>query len=125
MHGWNHHPLRTTHNKSPHQLFTTGMLILQHSSLIALDFFDHVDSTYGTDEEGPIPSEDDDSVVQIPECSFVLSDNDFTLLQQTVDPLSPSEEYGIDLYEQTIQFLDRFNIYFHLQILYFLIFAYV
>lgn len=83
------------------------MLILRHSQLIALDFFDHVDSTYGIDEDGPVPSEDDNSVVQIPECSYVLRDSDFTLLQQTIDPLSYSEEYGIDLYEQTLHFLDR------------------
>ena len=107
MHGWNHHPIRTAHNKSPHQLFTAGMLILRHSQLIALDFFDHVDSTYGIDEDGPVPTEDDNSVVQIPECSYILSDSDFTLLQQTIDPLSSSEEYGIDLYEQTLHFLDH------------------
>ena len=51
---------------------TTNHIILQHSQLIALDFFfDHVDSTYGIDEDGPVPTED---VVQIPECSYVLSD---------------------------------------------------
>jgi hypothetical protein len=98
MHGWNHHPTRTASNKSPHQLFTAGMLILRHSQLVALDYFDHVDFTYGIHEDGPVPTEDDNSVVQIPEC-YVLSDADFTLLQQTIDPLSPSEEYGIDVYE--------------------------
>ena len=82
------------------------MLIIRHSQLIALDFFNHVDSTYGVDEDRPVPTEDDNSVVQIPECSYILSDTDFTLLQQTIDPLSPSEEYGIDLYEQTLYFLD-------------------
>lgn len=38
-HGWNHHPIHTAHNKSPHQLFTAGMLLLRHSGLIAIDFF--------------------------------------------------------------------------------------
>lgn len=107
MHGWNHHRIRTAHNKSPHQLFTAGMLILRHSQLIALDFFDHADSTYGIDEEGPVPSEDDNSVIQIPECSYTISDAAFASLQQTINPFSPSEEYGIDLYEQTLQFLNQ------------------
>ena len=71
-------------------------------------FFDHItDSTYGIDEDGPVPTDDDESVVQIPDCSYTLNDSDFTLLQQTIDPLSSSEEYGIDLYEQTLQFLDH------------------
>ena len=30
--GWNHHSIRTAHHKSPHQLFTTGALLLQHDS---------------------------------------------------------------------------------------------
>ena len=47
------------------------------------------------------------SLVQIPECSCTLSDADFTVLQHTIDPLSPSNEYDIDLYEQTLQFLDH------------------
>ena len=38
IHGWNQHLIRAAHNKSPHQLFTAGMLILRHSRLIALDF---------------------------------------------------------------------------------------
>ena len=85
MHGWNHHPIKTAHNKSPRQLFTAGMLILRHSQLIAIDFFDPVDSAYGIDEDGPLPTEDDNCVVQMPECSYVLSDSDFTLLQQTIN----------------------------------------
>lgn len=47
--GWNHHPIRTAHNKSPHQLFTAGALLLQHSGLTALDFFETVDDSYGID----------------------------------------------------------------------------
>ena len=43
MRGWNRHSIWTAHNKSPHQLFTAGMLLLRHSWLIALDFFDNVD----------------------------------------------------------------------------------
>ena len=59
MHGWNHH---SAHNKSPHQLFTARMLLLRHSRLIGLDFFDNVDSTYyGIDEDGPVPTGNDES----------------------------------------------------------------
>ena len=34
----NHHPIRTAHSKSPHQLFTAGAILLQHSNLVAMDF---------------------------------------------------------------------------------------
>ena len=72
--GWNHHPIRTAHNKSPHQLFTEGALLLQHSGLTALDFFRIVDDTYGIDVDGPIPSNEGDVVV--PEVSFHLNRED-------------------------------------------------
>ena len=38
--GWNYHPIRTAHHKSPQQLFTAGALLLQHSGLAALDFLE-------------------------------------------------------------------------------------
>lgn len=66
MDGWNHHPIRTAQNKSPYQLFIAGMLLLQNSGLTALDFFDRVNSSYGVDEDGPIPSEENNTIV-IPE----------------------------------------------------------
>jgi len=37
--GWNHHPIRTAHNRSPYQLFTSAALHLQQSGLAAVDFF--------------------------------------------------------------------------------------
>lgn len=86
------------HNKSPHMLFSSGMLILQHSRLCALDFFDHVDSEYGVDEDAPVPS-DDSTSIEIPN---QVTDANFILLQHTVDPLGPSDDYGVDIYEQTL-----------------------
>ena len=81
-------------------LFSGGMLILQHSRLAALDFFDHVDSHYGIDEEASVPS--DDTTIEIP---VEVTDANYTLLQNTVDPLGPSNEYGVDLYEQTLNLI--------------------
>ena len=42
-------------NKSPHMLFSAGMLLLRHSGLTVLNFFAHADENYGTNE-GPVPS---------------------------------------------------------------------
>ena len=98
--GWNHHRIRTAHNKSPHMLYTSGMLLLQHSKLTALDFFDDVDYDYGIDEDAPVPSNDISSI------SYQRGDADYRLLQQTVDPLAPSDDYGVDLYDQTLNFVD-------------------
>ena len=37
-----------------------------------MDFFNHVDSTYGIDDDGPVPAHDDNLAVVIPECSYTL-----------------------------------------------------
>ena len=103
-HGWNHHPIRTSHHKSPHQLFTAGALLLRHAGLPALDFFETADETYGIDVDGPIPTPD--GSVVIPEIEFQVSQRDLVRLQRTIDPLGPSDEYGVDIYCQLITFLN-------------------
>lgn len=67
-------------------------------------FFYSVDSSYGIDEQGLV-TQDDDEGVEVPDCGFALSDEHFLELQQTVNPLQSSDNYGIELYEQTIGFI--------------------
>ena len=100
---WNNHSIRTAYNKSPSQLFTAGLLLLQHSQLTALDFFDSVDDTYGIDEDGPESSNTDGTVV-VPQVNFQISQTDLRQLVVTVDPLAESPNHGIDLYEQALHF---------------------
>lgn len=41
----------------------------------------------------------------MPDCGFTLSEEHFLELQHTVDPLQKNDNYGIDLYEQTVGFI--------------------
>ena len=107
MNSWNHHPIRTVHNKSPQQLFSSGLLLLRNSGLTALDLFETVDSSYGIDNDSPIPSQHDASTIDIPEITYQMSDADMASLKLTIDPLQQSSEYGIDIYENTLQYLNR------------------
>ena len=62
---WNNRPMRTACHKSPLQLFTAGILLLQNSELEAMDFFfQAMDEAYGIDMDGPIPTSEEG--VQIP-----------------------------------------------------------
>jgi len=111
VNGWNNHPMRTCNHKSPINLFTAGMLLLQNSQLHALDFFDHIDDLYGVDPDGPVSTEDTDSGgIEIPQSPLRFSDRDIQLLKQTIDPCTPSDNYGIDIYEQTLHFIMNLNI---------------
>ena len=94
--------LQTEHNVTPSQLFAAGALRLRRSRQVALDFLDRIDDTYGTDEQGYPCSE---IKVAIPETSLDLTDEEQAPLHQTIDPLSSSDNYGIELYEQTLHFV--------------------
>ena len=93
--GWNSHSLRTAHNHSPQQLFVSGTLRLHRRGLVAIDFLDHVDESYGVAEKG---LSTDDNPIQIPINTFYLQEDHFQEIQRTIDPLSESTNYGIDLY---------------------------
>ena len=105
--GWNNHPIRTAGYKSPQQLFTAGCLLLQNSQIPALDFFHSVDGDYGIDPEGPLPPSE--GGVFVPQSSLRFSDEDIHFLRQNIDPCGPSDNYGIDLYEHTVQFISSFT----------------
>ena len=105
--GWNNHRIRTEHNLSPHQLFTAGLLRLQRSDMAAVDFFEAVHNEYGIEEDGLPGDIEDQAGVAVPEGRFALTEEQLDNLQQLVDPLKESSNYGIDLYEQTLYFINN------------------
>ena len=104
-HSWNHHRMRTAHHKSPFQLFTAGCMLLQQSQLTAFDFFSDVTDLYGIDPDGPEPIDNDGTVV-VPSLNYQLEPEDYQQLTVTINPLSPSSNFGIDLYEEVVEFID-------------------
>lgn len=103
--GWNHHSIRTEHNQSPYQLFVSGALMLQQSGLAALDFFEDVDENYGIEEAG-FPSNDSNETVNISPVDFELSEVHYRHLTATVNPLANSDNFGIDIFLQAMQYID-------------------
>ena len=72
-----------------------------------MDFDDPVDENYGVDPDSYI-TENEDNVV-VPENRIRFSDADVAALRQSIDPLGVSENYGIDLYEQTLLHISSLN----------------
>ena len=101
---WNHHSLRTAHHSSPLQLYTSGALRLQQANLPALDFFDSVDATYGVSEDELVPVAEEG--VHLPETRLNITPESLAVLQLHVNPLAESENFGIELYEATVTFLE-------------------
>ena len=101
---WNTHGLRTEHGKSPNQLFTEGALQLRNSGLIALDFFDSAHDMYGSDFEEYGTLKDAEGI-SIPAVNLELTELQIDELKENIDPLSPSQEYGLDIYQETLHYL--------------------
>ena len=101
--GWNHHSIRTEHNRTPHQLFVSGALMLQRSGLVALDFFETINDNYGIDEAGFATIDNISSgTVDVSRVEFELSGEHYSQLAASVDPLENSNNFGIELYQQTL-----------------------
>ena len=109
LHRWaqayNRHPLETEHSSSPRQLWIESMLRLQNSNHAATEgVFDRgvIEGTleqYGIDWEGPCPdNETDIDCVTVPRINFHLPPYILRNLYNSVDPLAPSELYGMDIY---------------------------
>ena len=71
--------------------------------MTAVDFFESVDESYGIEEEG-LAVEDEEGV-PVPENRINLTDQQTTDLAQSVNPLRESDNFGIDIYEDTLHFL--------------------
>ena len=107
--GWNDHGIRTAQHHSPRQLFVQGCMQLQHSGLTAMDIFEQVDDSYGIDTDEITPSLPE-SEVTIPELRISIPLADLSDLQLQFDPLSRSDNYGIEIYEDVLSFLRQRNI---------------
>ena len=106
IHIWNNHPIRTARHKTPLQLFTARFLVLQTSNVDAFDYAEAVYSNYGLDPDiTVIPNE----AVVVPENPIKFSVSNIQALKIAIDPLSVSDDHGIDIYEQTLQLISTFN----------------
>ena len=75
-----------------------------------MDFFDSVPETYDIDSDiGVSDDEDDEEGVEVPPTELNLSPENISELQSRVNPLSESEEFGVDLFMQTLQILQAFT----------------
>lgn len=99
---WNNHPIRTAGNRTPTQLWTSGLLQAARSSdYAARELQDQLSqdwSQYGIDWEGPLAQGNSNEELVVPDIANPLSNRDFDDLLEHVNPLAYDEGYGIDLY---------------------------
>lgn len=72
------------------------------------------EQNYGIDWDGPPPNEQwggelpdgEQTAVEVPYTNNPLTNADYTLLQTIVNPLHESEMHGVDLYLETLSFIE-------------------
>lgn len=97
-HAFNNHGVRTANNWSPNQMWLNGMMNAENP--LAHEGLDDTPDDlqfYGYDPNGPSPFEDSDNNVVVSPIYHETTAEILTILQ-TVDPLRPSTEMGIDVY---------------------------
>jgi hypothetical protein len=102
---WNNHPISTEGNRSPNQLWHSGMRSLLYSNHTAMSQNDMDWTDYGVDDEGPLPPVNADNHVYIPPLQTILSDQHLEHLESRVAPLMDDENDGCDLYVEALQLL--------------------
>lgn len=102
---WVHHPLSTEKNKTPMQLWISGLHFTQFGQRILQNAQDPVTQEeidqYGIDWNGPV-STDRENFVEVPNTSCPLDDHNLTLLQQSVNVTIDDRNFGINLYNDTL-----------------------
>ena len=101
---WNNHGLRTAQHRTPLQLFVGRALELSNANLTAMGHL------FGDDNQTVQPQHDADldrieGQVQIPIFPTPISEEALRDLEQSINPLSYSEEMGMDLYLRVLGFL--------------------
>ena len=62
---------------------------------------------HGIDWDGPLPDSEDQGSVEVPAIPVPLEDEDLQELLHTVCPTAPSNDYGLNLYNHALQFVQN------------------
>ncbi len=108
MEAFNHHNVRTMQNWSPNQVWMNSISNPENPLLNGQpDPLPESAEFYGYDPHGPTPFNESDNNVVVP---LIDIDNAREIEQEVlhvIDPLAPSNEMGIDIYEDVLNFLQN------------------
>ena len=110
---WNNHPLSTCHNASPNQLWTRGVLenrhLLPDGILQAEPELVEMLDSYGIDQDGPVPIDEENATVSVPESTLALTEEQCHQLSVQVTPLVNDDNFGINWYILSLELLEQFG----------------
>ncbi|XP_046896213.1 uncharacterized protein LOC124485884 isoform X2 [Hypomesus transpacificus] len=99
---WDNHPIRTEQNLTPNQLWQVGQALNPVADplpeAILVPEVEWEESVYISE---PHPG------VNVPVLDSPLSDEEMVQLQDAIEPLQYSESFGVDIYVNTVQFVEN------------------
>jgi len=102
---WNNHPLRTSQNRTPLQIWSMGFYKSVGNDLIQMT--DTELFAYGIDWDGPVPQIETANNVQVPLIEVELTDEQLYYLYENFDPLRNDDNYGIDVFLDVLNYIDN------------------
>ena len=105
---WNNHPMSTVHNRSPLQLWYSGFsnANTEYSEVQGVLDDTHQNwNNYGIDEDEPLPEDNADDEIDVPETQLTVAEHQLNQLQILVDPLANDENHGINLYTRALDII--------------------
>eukprot|EP00118_Oscarella_pearsei_P006942 m.32523 g.32523 ORF g.32523 m.32523 type:complete len:248 (+) comp31663_c0_seq2:196-939(+) len=102
--GYKRHKIRTAGNLFPLQLWVRGQFQATPADLEEPLSQEDIDQ-YGIDWNGPIPEPQEQNQITIPDIALPITDDDFRILQQQIDPKRDSGCLGVDIYLDTKNFV--------------------
>lgn len=104
---WENHPLSSERNLSPIQLYTAGMLENEHSGYAAVESLFYACSMhdYGFDPSAPVPLEEENYQVVVPETTVPLSGQQIAFLESHCNPLQENDRSGENTYLDCLRIL--------------------
>lgn len=105
---WNNHPMSSAGNRSPLQIWHSGIRAVANSDYSAVNSLFSTQEgwmEYGTGG-GPLPSCDSENDVEVPEIESQLSPQQLQQLQEDIDPLSDDGNHGINLYMAAVLLIE-------------------
>ena len=102
------HPLSSERNRTPLQLFTSGVIENQQSGYSGVQSILDAGYTpnYGFDPSGPSSVGDDDYQVVVPETNIQISSEQMTNLANQCNPLQEDDTNGQNTYLQCLAILN-------------------
>ena len=107
MQDWNHHPMSSVRNYSPHQLWMLGLSDYQETYPENFEELSNYDwSRFGVDEEGPLPEyEDDPEGVIVPEIIVPITQEQQRQLESEINVQNDDDE-NINTYVRAVDQLE-------------------